>query len=329
MNAVKLACIDNGIAKPSFHLMEHNSRVEFRELKRLFLTKLKGNTLPYKRYMGTPLRYPGGKSLATGLIIEHFPNDIKSIVSPFIGGGSVEIASAVELDLRVKAFDIFDILVNFWQVLIKDNHDLYEALIKLEPDKKHYDFIKVQLKQYWDKKINLEPLILARNYYFNFNLSYGPGFLGWLSNVYANKERYLKNLEKIKNFYSHNLSVECLSFENVIEEYPNDFLYLDPPYFLEGDSKMFKGIYPQRNFPVHHNNFNHQLLADLLNKHKGRFILSYNDCQWVRNTYKRFKILEPRWQYTMGQGEKRIGKNRIQRGDKNVKKSHELLILNI
>jgi len=83
-------------------------------------------------------------------------------------------------------------------------------------------------------------------------LSYGPGFLGWMSSIYANKERYIKNLQKIKNFNSSNLSVECESFENVIEQYSNDFLYLDPPYFLDGDSKMFRGIYPQRNFPVHH-----------------------------------------------------------------------------
>ncbi|EDP6894091.1 DNA adenine methylase, partial [Campylobacter lari] len=44
--------------------------------------------------------------------------------------------------------------------------------------------------------------------------------------------------------------------------------------------------------------------------------------------YKDFKILEPKWQYTMGQGETRVGKNRINRGDDtNIKKSHELLII--
>jgi len=305
-------------------------RQEFNLLKKLFLTKYKGNALPYKRYQGSPLRYPGGKSLATGLIIEHFPKDIKRVISPFMGGGSVEIASAIELNLEVKGFDIFHILVNFWQVLINEPENLYEELIKLEPDKTTYNNIKNELKKHWNKEIVLEPLTLAIDYYFNFNLSYGPGFLGWMSSIYANKERYIKNLQKIKNFNSSNLSVECESFENVIEQYSNDFLYLDPPYFLDGDSKMFRGIYPQRNFPVHHNGFNHKLLADLLNNHKGRFILSYNDCDWVRNAYKKFKIIEPKWQYTMGQGETRIGKNRIERGDtNNIKKSHELLILNV
>lgn len=316
------------VLKQSF-FFEHNEKANsFKERKHLFLNSLRGNTLRYKRYAKSPLRYGGGKSLAVGLIIENFPDDLKRIVSPFIGGGSIEIACAIELGLEVIGFDIFDILVNFWQVLISDSKNLYLELLKLEPTKEVYKNIKVELKKHWDKEIALDSLILARDYYFNFNLSYGPGFLGWMSSIYINKNRYIKTLEKIRDFNGYGLSVKCASFEKSFEQYPNDFFYLDPPYFLEGNSRMFKGIYPQRNFPIHHNNFNHQLLADLLKKHKGRFILSYNDCDWIRRTYKDFKLLEPKWQYTMGQGEIRIGKNRLERGDNhNIKKSHELLII--
>lgn len=295
--------------------------------KQNFLNKLKGNKLKYKRYQKSPIRYPGGKSLAVGLIIENFPK-INRLISPFFGGGSVEIAVATELKIPVIASDIFDILVNFWQVLKSDKVKLYEELKKLDPNSEIYKDIKAELKTHWEKKVKLEPLILARDYYFNFNLSYGPGFLGWMSKVYANKERYLKNLDKLLELDLSNLSIECTDFKDMILKYPNDFLYLDPPYFLDGNSKMFRGIYPQRNFPVHHNGFKHELLRDLLYSHKGKFILSYNDCEWVRQNYKDFKILEPKWQYTMGQGETRIGKNRINRGDDtNIKESHELLII--
>ena len=305
--------------------------------KELFLSELRGKTLQYKRYTKSPLRYGGGKSLAVGLILEHFPNDIERVISPFMGGGSVEVAAALELDLEVKAFDIFDILVNFWQILVIDSKKLYESLLELEPTQCTYTKIKEELKSFWNErhknsqntpKVHLDSLTLARDYYFNFNLSYGPGFLGWMSKIYEDKNRYLHNLEKIKNFQTKNLQVECKSFENVFEKYPNDFFYCDPPYFLDGDSKMFKGIYPMRNFPIHHNSFKHELLAEYLKKHKGKFILSYNDCAFVRETYKDFRILEPKWQYTMGQGETRMGKNRLERGDtNNTKQSHELLII--
>ncbi|PAF41196.1 restriction endonuclease [Helicobacter sp. 11S03491-1] len=304
------------------------TKLTYFERKEKLLKLLKGKATPYKRYCVSPIRYGGGKSLAVGFIIEHFPDDLDRVISPFMGGGSIEIACALDLGLEVKAFDIFDILVNFWQVLLQDSGRLYEALNQLQPTKDVYQQIKTELKNHWNKEIVLDPMRLARDYYFNFNLSYGPGFLGWMSSIYEDKNRYLKALEKIKDFYLPRLSVECASFEIAFQKYPNDFFYLDPPYFLDGDSKMFKGIYPQRNFPIHHNGFDHQLLAGLLQKHNGKFILSYNDCQWVRETYKDFKILEPKWQYTMGQGETRIGKNRIQRGDThNIKTSHELLII--
>ena len=170
---------------------------------------------------------------------------------------------------------------------------------------------------------------LAAYYYYSHNLSYGPGFLGWYSSNYNDEKKYFAMLDKIKNFNVPNLKVYNESFEKSIPKHSNDFLYLEPPYYLDGDSKMFKGIYPMRNFPIHHNGFNHQLLANLLKEHKKGFILSYNDCSWVRNTYKDFNIVEISWQYTMGQGETRIGKNRLERDfdNNNIKTSHELLII--
>lgn len=296
-------------------------------LRSKFLQSIKAKNGNYKRCLETPLRYGGGKSLAVGLILEHFPKNIKQVISPFIGGGSVEIAAA-KIGLEVKAFDIFDILVNFWQVCLKEPKKLYDELLKLEPNKGVYTQIKEELKGHYKGKYQLDNLTLARDYFFNFNLSYGPGFLGWMSKIYENKQKYISSIEKIRDFNAPNLEVECASFEKSFELYPNDFFYLDPPYFLDGDSKMFKGIYPMRNFPIHHNGFKHELLAELLKNHKGRFILSYNDCDFVRNAYKDFKILEPKWQYTMGQGETRIGKYRLERGDNhNIKQSHELLII--
>ena len=42
----------------------------------------------YKRICLSPLRYPGGKSKAVGLILENLPHlNEKKIVSPFFGGG--------------------------------------------------------------------------------------------------------------------------------------------------------------------------------------------------------------------------------------------------
>lgn len=302
----------------------------FKEKKTLLLKTLQSNGQKnrYKRYLGSPLRYAGGKSLAVGYILEYLPDNVNRIVSPFFGGGSFEIACAKELGIEVIGFDIFDILVNYWNIQINYPKELYEALHKIQPTKENYQKIKERLKLHWEGKIKLEPLDLAVHYYFNHNLSYGPGFLGWMSSVYEDEERYFSMLNRVKDFNVKNkIKVFCKSFEKVLPKYQNDFLYLDPPYYLGEDSKMFTGIYPQRNFPVHHKNFNHQLLRDLLYQHKGKFIMSYNDCPTIREWYKDFKIIEVQWQYTMGQGETRIGKNRIEKQMSHVKESHEILII--
>ncbi|MDD3608084.1 MAG: DNA adenine methylase, partial [Candidatus Moranbacteria bacterium] len=139
-------------------------------------------------------------------------------------------------------------------------------------------------------------------------------------------KKYKRMIENIRDFEPGNLKVECADFREVIKKYPNDFLYCDPPYYIGKDSKMFKGIYPMRNIPVHHNGFPHEVLRDLLKNHKGGFILSYNNCPTIREYYKDFQQFFPSWQYTMGQGETRIGLNRKNGNGSHIKKSHEIII---
>lgn len=298
-----------------------------------FQEKLRSKKGNYKRYTGSPLRYPGGKSLAVGLITEYLPTDLKKVVSPFIGGGSVEIALAKELGLEVIGYDIFDLLVNYWQQQTINGEELYKRLSMMPPTKEEFEKVKAILKEHWDKEKGydgaLDCIDAAVFYFYNMQLSYGPGFLGWMSSIYQSEKKYKSTIEKVRDFHLPNLKVYQKGFEESIPQHQGDFLYLDPPYFLDGDSKMFRGIYPQSNFPVHHKGFNHELLSKLLHEHKGGFILSYNDCSFVREAYKDFEIHDVHWQYTYGQGETRIGKNRTERDydNTNVKTSHELLII--
>lgn len=304
-------------------------KIDITNKKIALLNKLKSPSNPsgYKRYVGSTLRYAGGKSLAVGYIVNLLPNKISRVISPFLGGASVEIAIAKELGIDVIGYDIFDILTNFWHYQITQPKELAEKLSKFKPTKEEYSRVREIMKKHWKKEKILKGLELAAVYYFNHNTSYGPHFLGSQSSVYLQPKRYSTTLEKVRNFNVKNIKVGCDSFENVIPKYNNDFLYCDPPYYLDGDSKMFIGMYPHRNFPIHHKGFKHELLRDLLKKHKGGFVLSYNDCSTIRKWYKGFNIMTPSWQYTFSQGDTRIGLNR--KKDNNgsyIKKSHEVII---
>lgn len=317
---------------------EKENFTDFQLKKEAFLESLKSPTgkQKYKRYIkGTPLRYAGGKTLAVGLIVELLPNNLERIISPFFGGGSFEIACAKELDLEVKGFDIFDMLVNYWQQQFSNPEKIYKYLKSYQPTKESFLDIKNIMKEQWDKKAgqiiknrsvkNLTEL--ASLFFFNHNTSYGPHFLGWPSSVYLQESKYNTMIEKSRKLKIDNITVECSDFEKVFEKYPNDFFYLDPPYYLDGDSKTFVGLYPHRNFPIHHKNFDHEKLRDLLLNHKGGFILSYNDCSAIREWYKDFPFTTPEWQYTFSQGDTRIGENRLKDNNgSHIKKSHELLI---
>jgi len=319
-----------GVVVKIIRNLENNNKNLFANRKKEFLNHIKSNNSSsqnkYKRVALSPIRYAGGKSLAVGYVIELLPDDIKKVVSPFLGGGSIEIAMSKQLGLEVIGYDIFDILCNYWKFQIEKPNLLYEKLKEIKPNKKSFEKIRLILNDVWKKKIKLDPLTLAVYYVYNFNLSYGPGFMGWASDIYLNEARYKRMIERIRDFDPQNLQVKCAEFQEVIKNYPNDFLYCDPPYYIGKDSKMFKGIYPMRNIPVHHKGFPHEALRDLLKNHKGGFILSYNNCETIRGYYKNFKQFFPSWQYTMGQGETRIGKNRIENGDNHIKQSHEIII---
>ena len=147
--------------------------------------------------------------MGVGHIVEHIPEDVPLLVSPFIGGGSVEIACAKELRIQVLAYDIFDILVNYWQVQLESADALAERLEQWESSKEQYAKIKQRLKAHWNKDNPIEDsLELAAHYWFNHNLSYGPGFLGWMSKIYESPKRYVRAVEKVRCFQSPTLAVE-------------------------------------------------------------------------------------------------------------------------
>lgn len=295
--------------------------------------------------MKTVIRYAGGKSRAIKKITPFIMNYDK-IISPFLGGGSLEVHWSANLGKEVVGYDIFDQLVNWWNVILNNNEDLVEKLNEINPTSNEYKRIKEILMRvdktqemlkdwhtdYYKREnvIELDPTQMAAYYYFNHNCSYGPGYLGWGSSVYLNDKRWKSMIKSVSEFECPKLSVYQKGFEESITENNGEFLYLDPPYFLEKDkdNKMHKGMYPMKNIDVHHNGFKHELLRDLLLSHDGDFVMSYNNCETIREWYKDFDFYYPEWSYSMGNGETRIGKNRKELNNNEiVKKSHEILIV--
>ena len=69
-------------------------------------------------------------------------------------------------------------------------------------------------------------------------------FLGWFSSIYLKKESlYQNSIERVRDFRVPNMSVDCKSFDEVIPNYPNDFLYCDTPYYMEKKEEIYNTAY--------------------------------------------------------------------------------------
>ena len=284
----------------------------------------------------SPLRYPGGKTKAIGLITQYLPDTMpKKILSPFMGGASLEIAWANSFDdiEEVVACDIFHPLTNFWQHILNCPNDLADELEKFKLGDTNYRAYKQILKDWYNDPIKnkLTDLESAAHFYYNMQLSYGPMFLGWTSPGKPTTDfDYKKIVERVRNFKCPKLRVENIPFKESLEKYPEHFVYADPPYLLGYDSTVFKAIYPNQG-GEHHKGFEHELFRDMMNSRKSEFIISYNDCGTIREWFKDHEQFYPKWQYSFQQGEtrKKNDEGESVRGAKDSRKTgNEILIVN-
>jgi DNA adenine methylase len=236
--------------------------------------------------MKSPLRYPGGKSRAVKILAPYFPN-IKELCSPFVGGGSMEIAFA-QTGVRVYAYDVFEPLTCFWDYLINDNKGLYNEILKLHPMSRDQFYQYQKLNPTMAYGIEKAAMFYALN-----RASFGGSTLS--GGMSPNHPRFnMSNLQTVLNFSLPNFTVEKLNYSESIEKHKNMFLYLDPPYLLEQQhqNKLY-GVQGST-----HIDFDHEQLFELL-KDRNNWIMSYNNSAAILDMYKDFHVVEPKWSYGM------------------------------
>ena len=233
----------------------------------------------------SPLRYPGGKSRGAAVIASHIPGNIDTLCSPFFGGGSVELLLSQTRDIRIYGYDNLKPLVAFWKCLMSNPDKLAFFVEEYFPTNKER-FKDMQVAIYntstiWD--------VASMFYTLNRCGFSGCGLSGGMS---IGHPRFTKSsISMLRNFTPmDNITVEVGDFAESIPKHNNCFLYCDPPY-LNNQVLYSSGI---SNI-----GFNHSALRDILSKHKGGWVLSYNDCTEVRKMYSEYTILNPKWSYGM------------------------------
>jgi len=244
----------------------------------------------------SPLRYPGGKTRACKIIdnilLEYFDiTNFDTIISPFFGGGSFEFYLQNKYRFKLIVNDKFIPLYNFWKQVKINKTILCDELRKIK------SVSKEQFIAYRTTIMNLNDDILQQSIqYFIINrCSFsGSTLSGGFSQEASNKRFTLSSINKIEDLDFTNIEIYNDDFYEFINNFniSSSLMFLDPPYYLENKSKLYG------NNGDLHQDFNHELLFDLLNTKKN-WIITYNNCEYIRNLYKDFIIIDVNWSYSM------------------------------
>lgn len=215
----------------------------------------------------------GGKKLLRKAIISRFPIQIDKYVEVF--GGAAWVLFARDKHANLEVYNDFDSnLVNLFRCVKYHCQELQRELQLSLNSREFFEDYKAQMKVK-----GLTDIQRAAKYFTLIKTSYG-----------ADRRSYgcsRKNLIKIMDYLPsihqrlNEVVIENKSFEAMLKTYDSagTLFYLDPPY--HGTEKYYDG-----GFSVE----SHILLRDLLLEVKGKFILSYNDDDFIRNLYREFNI---------------------------------------
>jgi DNA adenine methylase len=233
------------------------------------------------------LRYPGGKTPALKFLLPFLPTKPSVLVSPFVGGGSLELAAAAR-GWQVHAYDAFQPLVDFWQILLTDRDRLVDAVQQYHP--LNSDQFYALQRANFTTQVDRAAAFFALNRASREGLTYSGGF----NKSAMTNPRYDRftpsSIDALRRFVvSGEFWVERSDFRDTLAAHPDDLLFLDPPYYLISSSNLYG-----RRGDLH-KNFPHEELRDRLHE-RSRWILCYNDDPKVREWYDGFFT----WSYKTG-----------------------------
>lgn len=259
----------------------------------------------------SPLRYPGGKTRARkilwNIIEDEFDiDDINIVISPFFGGGSFEFYLQEKLKIPIIANDAFTPLISFWKMAKTQNEGLCEELYRIQC----LGTCKDDFHKYREDIIDLDEnsqKFLQAVYYFIINrCSFSGATLSGGFTEQAAAKRFTKSsVDRIGKLNLKNVSFNNNDFTEFLNINPTGFIFADPPYYLKNNKSNLYGVRGSL-----HKNFPHKKLYSILSSRRG-WVLTYNNCDYIKDMYDDYYIIETNWSYGMSNNKNTIPKELI------------------
>ena len=223
--------------------------------------------------MNSFIGWIGGKRALRSEILAAFPDDVGRYIEVFGGAGWVLFGKDPTRQMEVFN-DADGSLINIYRC-IKYHPEAVAAELALLPDSREVFFDSAAQT---DCRGLTDIQRAARSLYL-IKMSFGcdrrtfataPKIAGNISASFAPVQERLRKV-----------IIEHLDFEQLIRTYdrPNALFYCDPPYM--GTEKYYQAAFSTAD---------HERLARVLHNIRGRFLLSYNDCEAVRKLYEDCEI---------------------------------------
>lgn len=238
--------------------------------------------------IASPLRgWLGGKFLLTDKIIEKIPEHT-TYAEPFSGAAWVFFHKQKS---KIEALnDINSNIVNLYRVV--KNH-LPELL-------RQFEYTVPSREEFYDLKnsntLNLTDIQKASRFIYLHRLAFGGNVANANFASCVTREPKFNNQKIVDELKASSARLSSVCLENLnydvfIKKYDRaeTFFYIDPPYF-DCETMYGKDIFSPNDF---------QKIADLLKNIKGKFLMSINDKEEIREIFKAFKIENVETRYSI------------------------------
>ena len=247
----------------------------------------------------TPLRYPGGKSRACTKIGQFLPNmyTYREFREPFLGGGSVAIyLTKMYPSLSIWVNDLYEPLVNFWKEVQHSGEELYTTLSDLKVKHSNPDSAKglfLESKEIINSK-DKSKLERAVAFYVVNKCSFSGLTESSSFSAQASDSNFsMRGIEKLPGYQEiiQDWKITNLSYEDLLTDWRDTFIYLDPPYDIKDNLYGKSGEM--------HKKFDHDKFAKDCDDHTADMMISYNSSQLIKNRFKNWNAVEFDLTYTM------------------------------
>ena len=258
--------------------------------------------------MNSIISWVGGKKALRELIYQRMPKEFGRYIEVFGGGGWVlfgkpsDTPMEVYNDFNTNLYNLFRCAkertfaflkeLGFLPLNGRDEFGVLRKYLEKEEFTSEYLQEELELSQHYlpapefeeIRQILLENAVMddvkrAAAFFKIIRYSYGSGCTSYGCQPFDIRKTF--HLIWQAHYRLKETVIENKDFEALIRQYDRDnaFFYCDPPYFeTEG------------HYAVEFRKEDHYRLRDTLAQCRGKWLVSYNDCEFIRELYKDYRI---------------------------------------